>query len=153
MAREAIPTWCFALVIVRRGDQFLIVHEQKHGQLWYLPAGRVEAGETFADAAIRETREETGVPVRLLGVVRIEHSPTPTAARMRVIFLAEPIDDTPPKSVPDQESLEARWIRLSDLDRLPLRGAEVRDLFAYIAAGGTVVPLGILQTEGIPYRV
>ena len=42
MPREAIPTWFFAIVVVRRGDRFLLVHERKHGQLWYLPAGRVE---------------------------------------------------------------------------------------------------------------
>ena len=30
---------------------------------------------------------------------------------MRVIFYAEPIDDKQvPKSVPDKESLEARWV-------------------------------------------
>ncbi len=106
MAR-AIPTWCFAVAVVRRGDQFLIVHERKHGQLWYLPAGRVEPGETFFAAACRETLEETGIPIRVVGVLRVEHSPGRTAARLRVVFLAEPIDDTPPKSVPDEESLEA----------------------------------------------
>jgi phosphatase NudJ len=42
MSREPIPTWYFALVVVVSGDRFLRVHERKHGQLWYLPAGRVE---------------------------------------------------------------------------------------------------------------
>ena len=41
MARTPIPTWCFAIVVVRRGDQFLLVQERSHGQPWYLPAGRV----------------------------------------------------------------------------------------------------------------
>src|SRR4051812_21976008 len=112
MAREPIPTWCFALVVVRRGDQFLLVHERKHGQLWYLPAGRVEPGESFADAAVRETLEEAGIPVRITGVIRVDHSPSPVGARMRVIFLADPAADTPPKSVPDDESLGAAWVTL-----------------------------------------
>ena len=55
MSRLPIPTWFFVLVVVRRGEQFLLVHERKHGQLWYLPAGRVEPGETFVEAAVRET--------------------------------------------------------------------------------------------------
>src|SRR2546423_11583958 len=114
MAREAIPTWCFSLVVVRRGQQFLLVHERKHGQLWFLPAGRVEPGESFAAAAYRETLEEAGIPVRMTGVIRIEHSPSIGAARMRVIFLAEPIDDTPPKTTPDEESLEAAWVGLDE---------------------------------------
>ncbi len=57
-------TWCFALMVVRLEDRFLVVHEAKHGQRWYLPAGRVEPGETFAEAAARETLEEAGVVVR-----------------------------------------------------------------------------------------
>ncbi len=37
MAREPTPTWCFVLVVARLGHRFLLVSEQKHGQLWYLP--------------------------------------------------------------------------------------------------------------------
>jgi 8-oxo-dGTP pyrophosphatase MutT (NUDIX family) len=153
MAREPIPTWCFSVVVVRRGDQFLIVQERKHGQLWYLPAGRVERGETFEAAARRETLEEAGVPVRVVGVLRVEHSPSPAGARLRVVFLAEPVDDTPPKSVPDEESLGAAWVRVEELAGYPLRGREVRELFEYVAAGGTVFPASVLQPEGMPFQV
>jgi phosphatase NudJ len=152
VTREAIPTWCFALVVVRRGDKFLLVHESKHGQLWYLPAGRVEPGETFEAAAIREALEETGVPVRLVGVLRVEHSPGRHGARLRVVFLGEPADDTPPKSEPDEESLGAAWVSLEQLAEHPLRGDEVRELFEYVAAGGPVYPMSLLQSEGMPYR-
>ncbi|MGB1017213.1 MAG: NUDIX domain-containing protein, partial [Nannocystaceae bacterium] len=62
MARQAIPTWSFVLVVVRLGHRYLVVHERKHGQHWYLPAGRVEPGETFPAAARRETLEEAGLP-------------------------------------------------------------------------------------------
>src|SRR3954469_20111697 len=90
MPREPIPTWCFALVVVRKGDRFLLVQESKYGEPWYLPGGRVEAGGSFVTAAVRETLEEAGVPVRITGIIRIEPSPTPAGSRMRVIFLAEP---------------------------------------------------------------
>jgi phosphatase NudJ len=59
MSRTPIPTWYFVLVVVRSEDRYLMVQERKHGQLWYLPAGRVEPGETFVKAALRETLEET----------------------------------------------------------------------------------------------
>jgi phosphatase NudJ len=153
MARDPIPTWCFSVVVVKRGDQFLMVHERKHGQLWYLPAGRVEPGETFEAGACRETLEETGVPVRIVGVLRIEHTPLASGSRLRVVFLAEPIDNTRPKSVPDEESLGAAWVRLEDLSNYPLRGEEVRELFAYVAAGGAVYPTSLLQPEGRPFKV
>jgi ADP-ribose pyrophosphatase YjhB (NUDIX family) len=152
MGRNPIPTWCFAIVVVRRGDEFLLVQEAKHGQLWYLPAGRVELGETFEVAACRETLEESGVPIRAVGVLRVEHSPRAAGARLRVVFLAETVDDTQPKVVPDEHSLRAGWVRLQDLADYPLRGSEVEDLLAYVAAGGIVYPLDILQPEGMPFR-
>ena len=34
------------MAVVRLGRRFLVVRERKHGQGWYLPAGRVEAGES-----------------------------------------------------------------------------------------------------------
>src|SRR5687768_8234225 len=105
MSREPIPTWFFALVVVRLGPRYLLVHERKHGQLWYLPAGRVEPGETLEDGARRETLEETGVPVVLDGVLRVEHSPSPDGTRVRVIYVGHPKDDTPPKSHQDEHSL------------------------------------------------
>lgn len=148
MAREPIPTWCFALVVVRREDRFLLVHERKHGQLWYLPAGRVEPGESFFQAALRETLEESGVPVELQGVLKVEHTPNPHGARLRVIFLARPTGDTPPKSVPDEESLEARWVTLEEMAALPLRGPGVLPLFQAVAAGAPVFPLELLGEEG-----
>jgi phosphatase NudJ len=152
MARPPIPTWFFAVVVVRRGDRFLLVHESSHGQHWYLPAGRVEAGESFVAAAERETREEAGVPVRVEGILRVEHSPHPEHSRVRVVFLARPIADTPPKSTPDHESLEAAWVGLDELARYPLRGGEeVRDLLGYVAAGGPVYPLDVIRPEGSPY--
>jgi phosphatase NudJ len=152
MAREAIPTWYFAVVVVRRGDQFLLVHERKHGQLWYFPAGRVEPGETLVAAAERETLEETGVPVRVEGILRVEHSPGPTYTRVRVVFVAAPVDNTPPKTAPDEESLEAAWVRLDELPHYPLRGDEVEEVFRYVQDGGAIYPVTLIQREGMPYR-
>ena len=152
MSRKAVPTWCFSLVVVRLGHRFLLVHERKHGQLWYLPAGRVEAGETFAEAAVRETREEAGIDVVPEGIVRVEHSLVDGGARMRVIFVARPTGDRPPKSEPDDETLGAAWVSLDEMDSYPLRGPEVRELFEYVADGGAIAPLSVLTREGAPYR-
>jgi 8-oxo-dGTP pyrophosphatase MutT (NUDIX family) len=143
MAREPIPTWCFSLVLVRYGRRFLLVHERKHGQLWYLPAGRVEPGETFAIAARRETMEEAGVDVVLEGVLKIQHTPLPGNARMRVVFVARPSDDRPPKSIADDESLGAAWFSVEEMAALPLRGEEVVDLAREVLDGALIHPMSL----------
>jgi phosphatase NudJ len=145
--RDPIPTWFFALTIVRMGRRFLVVRERKHGQRWYLPAGRVEPGERLVDAACRETLEESGVSIVVEGIVRVEHSPMPDgSARCRVIFVARPADDAQPRATPD--SLAAAWVTLDELDRLELRGDEVREWFHYVASGGAIYPLRLLAVEG-----
>ena len=154
MARDAIQTWFIVLVVVRLGRRFLLVHERKHGQGFYLPAGRVEPGETLIEAAKRETMEEAGIPIELEHIIRVEHSPQPGGwARVRVIFAARPLDDRPPKSIPDEESLGAGWFTLEELDRLPLRGSEVKEIFSHVANGGALYPLDLLTHEGDSYRL
>nr|HEX4315250.1 NUDIX domain-containing protein [Kofleriaceae bacterium] len=146
-ARVAIPTWFFALVVVRRDDRFLLAQERKYGQTWTIPGGRVELGEALADAAVREVLEETGIRVRLDGVLRVEHSPVPTGTRVRVIFIGTAVDDAPPKSVADDESLRAAWLTLDEIRALPLRGRELADLLAKVAAGAPVLPMALLGHE------
>lgn len=149
MPREPLPTWTFALVVVRLGPRFLLVHERKYGGTWYLPAGGVEPGETLAQAAIRETEEEAGIPIVLDGIVRVEHTPRPEGhVRLRVIFHAHPADDTPPKREADEHSLEAAWFLPAQLRSLRLRGDEVLQLLEDVERGAPVYPLSLLDHEG-----
>src|SRR4051794_2374681 len=56
------------LLLIRRG------HAPSAG-LWSVPGGRMEPGETEAEAVVREVAEETGLrvrPERVLGRVRID---------------------------------------------------------------------------------
>ena len=147
MSRQPIPTWFFVLVVVRDGDRFLAVREVKHGQLWYLPAGRVESGETLAEAAHRETMEESGVPIVLEGILKVQHTPSMAGTRLRVIYLARPADATPPRDHPNEHSLEARWVTLQEVGTLPLRGPEVAALFRWVADGATIHPIDLIGSE------
>jgi 8-oxo-dGTP diphosphatase len=60
-----------AAIIVQDGRLLLVQRRVSEGSLsWQFPAGAVEPGETFEEAATRETAEETGLtvdPLRLLG--------------------------------------------------------------------------------------
>lgn len=62
-----------SLVVVLRKDELLLTKQYRMGRvIWTLPGGLIEARESFIEAAVRETAEETGVQVRptcLLGAV------------------------------------------------------------------------------------
>ena len=49
-------------ILVRRGDEYLVVHRSpRQGSYWHCVAGALEPQESFAQAAARELREETGL--------------------------------------------------------------------------------------------
>lgn len=59
--------------LIKKSNKYLLV-KLKTGQqkgLWSIPGGCAEDGETFAEAAIRETKEETGLEVSLGDVINI----------------------------------------------------------------------------------
>jgi 8-oxo-dGTP diphosphatase len=49
---------------VRDRDRVLLVHRPKYGD-WTLPKGKLDPGEAFEDAALREVEEETGLRCEL----------------------------------------------------------------------------------------
>jgi ADP-ribose pyrophosphatase YjhB (NUDIX family) len=147
MSRTPVPTWYFALAVIRQGHRFLLTQEKKYGSTWSIPGGRVEPGENLVDAAMREVVEETGVPVTIEGVLRVEHSPSSSGARVRVIFVGSPRDDTPPKTTSDDESLGAAWLTIDEIAKLPLRGSDLRGLLETVAHGRQVFPLDLLGRE------
>lgn len=151
MASQPSPTWAIALVVVHDGDRFLLV-EENHDRGWYLPAGRVEHGETLIGGARREVREESGLEVELDGILRIEHTPASGKhdARLRIVFVGHPIGGAL-KTEPDAHSRRAAWVRLAELIHVRLRSPEVRRHFEHVANGGVIAPLALLCSEGDPY--
>ena len=66
--------------IIERDGRFLITQRKKEshlGHLWEFPGGKIEAGETPKQCAVRECREEIGVEVEagaILEEVRHDYS-------------------------------------------------------------------------------
>lgn len=96
--------------IVFREDDVLMI---RVGRRWSFPKGHMESGETAAQAAKRETLEETGVLAELL-----EHSPLPvpsaldTDRRTVWFFPARYIGGA---LTPQPEEIsEAAWVNISD---------------------------------------
>eukprot|EP00116_Pleurobrachia_bachei_P008264 sb/3468526/ len=63
-----------AAVILNNDNKILMIQEAKPScrGLWYLPAGRVEKGESLVDAVKREVEEEAGVQFEPTGITFVE---------------------------------------------------------------------------------
>jgi ADP-ribose pyrophosphatase YjhB (NUDIX family) len=141
--------YSFALVVVYRksDNKYLLVQEFASSGFW-LPGGRVDAAEDLQEAAIRETKEEAGVDVRLTGVLTLQMKAKKDYTRMRVIFFAEPLDDEQkPKSVPDYESVGASYFSYEEIRKVKLRGSEPLIWIDYVEKGGMVYPMEIFSNE------
>ena len=60
----------FAIIRNEKGA-VLCVHQNYKKKRWSLPGGRVELGESIGTAAKRETLEETGYEIEVLGVTGV----------------------------------------------------------------------------------
>jgi len=153
MKHGYVPTIGVVLIVVRRDEQYLVVQElEKYNFRWHLPAGRVEPGETFVEAAHRETMEETGIPIVLEGILRIEHAIKEGHNDLRIIFIARPADDTPPKQTRDEHTMQAKWVTLAELDDLTPRNHDSQAFFRYVAAGTPIYPLSVFTAIGAPWE-
>jgi len=94
------------LLLIRRGN------EPGLG-LWSVPGGHIEAGETDAQALVREMAEETGLTVRpgeLVGRVR----------RGPYVIFDYRVDVVGGELRAGDDALDARWCSARDLAALPL---------------------------------
>ena len=113
-------------IMVLRGDRILLVRrgrEPGYG-LWSIPGGRVEAGETLREAALRELAEDCGseLTVNLLGVpIVLDRIQRDSDGRSRyhyvlIDFVADYVSGQPRAGT---DALEIRWATAAELDGLP----------------------------------
>jgi 8-oxo-dGTP diphosphatase len=63
-------------IVVVRDDEILLIQRGKppfKGE-WSIPGGKIEHGETAAETALRELKEETGVEAEIIGLIDVVDS-------------------------------------------------------------------------------
>ena len=101
-------------VVVRpgaHGPEICVVHRPRYGD-WTLPKGKLDAGETFEQAALREVREETGLECSL-GRELDSTRYTDSKGRPKIVryWLMQVVGG---EFEPNDEVDELRWMRLDD---------------------------------------
>lgn len=110
-----MPILGVTVAILNSGKVLLTLREDLH--VWCLPGGHVEPGESLAEAALRETLEETGLRVELNRLVGIYSQPhNKNGGSHSILFSATPVAGAP--TADGIETLAVEWFTL---DALPQR--------------------------------
>jgi 8-oxo-dGTP diphosphatase len=98
------------LLLVRRG-------REPSAGLWSLPGGRVERGESDAEAVVRELREETGLRVTVGALVGRVERPGPGEVTYDIYDYAARVAGG--LLAPGDDATDARWVSPAELRALP----------------------------------
>ncbi len=109
------PHVTVATVVAKEG-RFLLVHEHTDvGVVYNQPAGHLDPSETLIEAAIRETREETGWLVRVSHVLAVSLYDAPNGLTyLRTSFAAEAVEPIANAQL-DKEIIEAVWLTYDEI--------------------------------------
>lgn len=108
------------VVVVNDEDRILMIRRSDNDN-WAVPGGGMDLGESIAEAAMREVKEETGIDIEVTGLVGIYTNPRhvieytsdgEVRQEFSVVFTAKPVRG---ELTPSSESLEVRWVDPADL--------------------------------------
>ena len=114
--------------VVEKDNKILMVQEGLdfcYGQ-WNYPAGHVDEFENITQAAIREVKEETGLDVKLKGVLPICETELRNETHIIIRFVAEVIGGK--VQFDSNEILDVKWIDIEEIEKMTekeLRNYEV----------------------------
>lgn len=103
-------------IILNENKVLLIGARDDNGELfWSFPKGHQEDGETDIETAIRETKEETNLDVKI-----IDNEPIKTGHLVHggtiykeiLLFIAEPLNNE--IKIQEGEVEEAQWVRIDE---------------------------------------
>lgn len=122
VANSVVPS----VVAIVRDDQgrVLLIHKTDN-DLWALPGGGHEIGESISETVVREVKEETGYDVEVTGLTGTYTNPSHVMAyedgevrqQFSIAFTARLVGG---ESRTSSESKRVEWIDPSEVDDLPM---------------------------------
>nr|AOR51037.1 DNA mismatch repair protein MutT [uncultured bacterium pAX1] len=84
-----MPGLAVSVAVINDGK--ILLTQREDFETWILPSGGVEDGESIAQAAIRETKEETGLDVELTRLVGVYSRLGNMSPGYMILFAAKPV--------------------------------------------------------------
>jgi ADP-ribose pyrophosphatase YjhB (NUDIX family) len=129
---SAMPMLGVTVAIIE--DDRILLTKREDFEVWCLPGGAVDDGESVAAAAVREAREETGLEVELTRLVGIYSRPRGWRSTHLILFAGRVVGGA---LRPDpHEVVEAAYFGLSGLPEPLLAGHHQQILDALGGASG-----------------
>ena len=106
--------------MVNDAGEILMIRRTDNGN-WAVPGGAIDLGESVAQAAVRETLEESGIECAITGIVGIYSDPRhvilytsngEARQEFSIVLTARPLAGRP---TPSSESSEVRWVPVSEV--------------------------------------
>ncbi|MFP5326168.1 MAG: NUDIX hydrolase [Acidimicrobiia bacterium] len=113
------PEVCVGAIALDEDDILLIRRGRGVAAgFWSVPGGRVEHGETLAEAVVRELREETGIEGVCGELVGVEEVLAEDMHFVILDYAVSVLERSDP--VAGDDASEAAWVPLNDVAELPL---------------------------------
>jgi ADP-ribose pyrophosphatase YjhB (NUDIX family) len=113
------------VIVTNDAGEILLIRRTDNDN-WAVPGGAIDLGESVSHAAIRETREESGIECEITGVVGIYSDPKhvlhytsndEVRQEFSIVLTARMVGGRP---TPSDESSEVHWIAPADVEALQM---------------------------------